>query len=945
MDKSAPFPFKKVLIILLVLVVLAGMGAVSYWYFLRVRPVTSLMAKAEEHIQNQEWGAGVRAAKRVLQLKPRHLEANLLAGDILFQFRHPATKHFYTIAYTEAPERWDVWKRLVDYHILMSDRYLAQQMIDNPPAGAETSETWWEAYFNFSLKSGDMVEARKAAETLIEMNTAKELSWDFVLAQINAQQPDDPELRKSGQQRLLEFYQDSPRWRHSAARIYIESVGGDGNSEEAVRFIREWLKIEDIPFEDILFCLNAASQVDAKVTATGMELLQRRAKTNEELSQAMQWMLGRKYDEVMWRWLQTQDETVLSSPEVLSILSIYTARQKDWITLREHLLADIDQWEGYRSLYHLYTAYIESQTRKIINVPMLRQSAREAGQERNGFLKLRQACIRLDWQRGWKEVLPFLMYEPNVSFAAVMVLYREAVEEQRYEDMLKIAVRAYSVKPDDYAASNNYAYLSLIYGSEMEGVHEIALKNYQQYPHRVNSVVTYGLSLWRLKQDQKAYELIDSVRDEILNTPPILYIRALIEATRDTATSEKIKNALNEGMFSPMEWNVLRQDPKQRAEPTDSSVELTRDKNDSLKQLLQESNFKKGWAARTLIKSLLQDGKESDAYDLIEQWLEQGNLGFEDAFFALTTIRSGEREVLQDKLMEICRQRADQGEDVARLLRWEIGAGQADRALKWLAERPAEQQQSVAVFNVLADYYITQKDWVAIESQILDESVHWEDGKLDYHLIRAVTLSRAGDGKEENEEGVDASLKLAVEALGTDLVGIRGIENRLLEWGWPDGWQRFNRIYQQVQASERQRLQITRAREGQRPVLSEELKTAREFLEQTPDNAEAQARVAYYQLVAGEETEASHQMAAAAYQADSSGIMPLAAQLLSLVQQGEHERAAEMAQAIPSRWRYHPTLLLIQVLALHETLPSEAATIQGGLVEDKYSKEEWALLP
>ncbi|MEM6883702.1 MAG: hypothetical protein AAF571_01630 [Verrucomicrobiota bacterium] len=945
MDKAAPFPLKKVLLIVLILVALAGIGAAGYWYFLRVRPVTSLMAKAEEHIRNQEWGAGVRAAKRVLQLKPRHLEANLLAGDILFQFRHPATKHFYTIAYTEAPERWDVWKRLVDYHILMSDRYLAQQMIDNPPAGAEISEIWWEAYFNFSLKSGDMQKARKAAETLIGMNTAKELSWDFVLAQINAQESDDAAMRESGRQRLLAFYQDSPRWRHSAARIYIESLRMDAKKDEAIEFIHDWLKIEDIPFEDILYCLNMAGGADVKVNATGIQLLQDRAQTGEEISQVMQWMLGRTYEEVMWRWLETLDEALLNSPEVLSIRTVHSARKQDWDKIREELLVDVEQWEGHKSLYHLYTAYIESQTRNIINVPMLRQSAREAGQERNGFLKLRQGCVRLGWQRGWKEVLPFLMYEPNVSFSAVMVLYREAVEEQRYEDMLKIAVRAYSVQPEDFAASNNYAYLSLVYGGELNDVHEIALKNYRQYPHRINSIVTYILSLWRQKEDQKAYEVLKVVRKDILNTPPILYVRALVEATRDPAAAEKIRNGLNEDLFSPMEWRVLRMDPQRRDEPENLEDKITRDQNESLKQLLQESNFKKGWAARTLIKSLLQDGRESDAYDLIEQWLELGNPGFEDAFFALTTIRAGQREVLKDQLMQLCRQRAELAPDIARLLRWEIRNGQPERALAWLNELSETWQRSTDILNVLADYYISQKNWELVKSEVLSPAANWENAQIDYHLILAMVLAHAGVLDEGGQASIDTALKQAVDELGTDLVVIQQVEDRMLQWGWPAGWKQFNQYYLQAQASERQRLQISRARKGERPILANELKQARVYLKETPENAEAKARVAYYQLVIGESVEESRKMAAEAYQADRSGFMPLTAQLLSLTQQGEYESATEIAQLIPARWRYHPTLLLVQVLALHETMPDEAASIRSGLDPEKYSPEEWALLP
>ncbi len=942
-DKPTFFSVRKIILLILLGITLLGMGGGSYWYFLRVRPVTTLMTKAEQHLDDEEWGAAVRSLKRVLQLKPRHLEANILVGDILFQFRHPATQHFYGIAYEVAPQRWDVWKRLVDYHILMSDRYQAQQLIDAPPSAPEQQEVWWEAYFNFSLKSGDIVEARKAAEKLIVLSEEKQLSWDFVLAQMNAQQTEDVSTRAAGQERLLAFYRESPRWRHSAARVYVESLYSEGKRKQADSFIREWLTMEDVPFDDALFCLNLVGESNSSIHQQALTLIQSKANTGERVSRVMQWLLGRDQEKDMWVWMNTLEEKLVETPEVFTILSVYCARKKDWITLKEHLLRDSQVWVGNRSLYHLYSAYMQHQQMEIINVQMLRQAAREAGSEANGFARLKQGCIRLGWKRGWDELLPFLMYETRTSFSAGMELYREAVEEKRYEDLLDIATRSYSAQPDNYAASNNFAYLSLIYGQGQEEVHAIALKNYQQHPQRVNSIVTYLLSLWRQKKDDEAIRLLGEMVPEMKDHPSVLYGRALVLATRMPAEAEVVRQRLQQEMFSPAEWDLLLMDPDQRQIEEKKEEEVVQDKTESLKSYVEQSGFRRGWAARTLIQTLMHEGKESDAYDMIKQWLEKGDMGFEDAFFSLTTIRAEQRQELAQRLLKWCQQQSYRPEDHARLTRWMFKQGQEKEAFAWLETLDPVQRESVEVLNVLADYYIENQQWELLETKVLKSENMWSKQMRDYYLIKAAAISRTGKVSSNGQE-VEQWLRQAVETVGNDLSVPRLVQKRLAEWGWEAGWTRFNAMYMAADDAERQRLERSRERQGGRPVLAQELEHAAAFLVERPENPEAEGRLAYYHLIGGIEVEQAHDSAQTSYQKDPTGVMPQAAAILSAVLREESERAVELVSLIPTRWSYHPTLLLVKVLALQATDPEEANSIQNRLDPERYTKEEWELL-
>jgi hypothetical protein len=656
----------------------------------------------------------------------------------------------------------------------------------------------------------------------------------------------------------------------------------------------------------------------------------------------MQWFLGRGKEKEMWAWLLKLDEELLETTEVLSIFSIYSARQEDWITLENHLLLSPEKWQGDLSLFYLYSAYVQSQKRDIINVQMLRQAAREAGQERGGFQKLKQGCMRLNWRRGWRELLPFLMYEPSAGFPAAMELYREAVEQKRYEELLKIAIRAYGAQPEDYAASNNYAYLSLVYGNDLEVVHEIAAKNYREHPERVYSVVTYLLSLWRQQNDDEAFRVLSTVNPEWEANPSIRYARSLVLATRMPQEAAQVREKLSPEMFSPMEWKLLTLDPSLRTAEVKQETPL--DSTESLKSYVEQSGFKQGWASRTLIKSLLQDGKESDAYDLISQWLDEGKLNFEDAFFALTTIRANEREGLAERLLQACQQQSVLADDVARLMQWMMKHEQVAEALAWRDTVATELRDSPEVLNVMADEYIQNRDWQSLQEVVLKDPLIWKENLRDYYLIQALYLTRSGGLDAEHSNEIQELLRKAVNTIGKDLAATRQVKQRLLDWGWESGWTRFNTIYITVDQAERQRLERSRERGESRPVLSTELAEAREFLKENPASPEAKARVAYYGILASGGNAELYAMAEEVYHADPTGVTPVAVRLLALNRQGKNEEAMKVIEAIPTRWKYHPTLLLMKVLVFQNTLPDEVGAIRQGLEADAFTIEEWKLL-
>ncbi|MGF1679076.1 MAG: hypothetical protein ACFCUX_07775 [Candidatus Methylacidiphilales bacterium] len=923
------------------LIVLTLVGSVSYWYVLRVRPIGLLYTQAQEQLREEDWGGAIRSLQRLLQLNPRHVEANLLAGDILFQFQHPSTLHYYTIAQQEAPQRWDIWKRVVDYHILVSDRYQALKWIEDTPGEPENEERWWDAYFHFSLKSGDIPEARRAAEQLISMDGAKRLSWEFLLAQLNAQEPGNESLRQAGRQRLLELYESSEVWKHDAARVYVESLLTFGKRKEAVHFAIAWMSGEGVRFEDAIYALESAITGEMAWVNAALPVARASADVPERVARLMQWYLSREREAEMRLWLDEVPQAVLDSPEVISIFTVHHARRNEWDHIRENYLADEAIWFGNRSLYFLYSAYLDFATTGQVNKQKLQQSSLEAAREAGGYYKVRLGCQRLDWVEGWRDLLPLFLYEKTTGFQAAQELYRQAIEKKRYDDLLLIASRAYASKPDDYSASNNYAYLSLVNGRVTGEVLAIAKKNFSEQPERPHSRVTWALALWRQGDDEQAWNVIGETPNALRQHPSIAYVRALVAASVLPAEAASFRDKLKQENYSPAEWDLVLADPSLRRLPDETPVASS--EMETLRHLVRETQFAQGWATRSFIRLLLNEGMSEEARNVVREWMRSGHFSFEDAYFCLTAWEDQAQEETVQELLEACQSTVATAADAARVKRWMLNRLGEEPALRWVAKLPPVLSDSLEVRRTYGLWLARNKRWQDLKDKVVAQATESDRQTLEFLILEAVCVDKIGSLNEQLRKDQEVRLRKAALLAGNDPVKLRKMEERFKAWDWAAGWETFYRLHAEIHRAEVKRLDA-RTSSREKPKAQSEMERLIPLLVDQPDNTEYQAEQLYWRLVQGETPASLRPDVTRLITSGNSGPWMSAVQALAMILDGKSIPAREHLEEIPTRWKYHPRILWVRALAARAAAPDEFPSLIRALNEQKYTEEEWRLL-
>ena len=135
------------------------------------------------------------------------------------------------------------------------------------------------------------------------------------------------------------------------------------------------------------------------------------------------------------------------------------------------------------------------------------------------------------WNRECEQVWWLIAKHSSGQREALKSLYKLYSVSKNTPQLYKVVQRVYELNPGDPSAINNMAAVSLLLGKNLELAHQLAMKNYNNYPDNPGVASTYAYSLYSRKKSGEGLKVLSVFPLETLRQPSIAVYYGLLLAS------------------------------------------------------------------------------------------------------------------------------------------------------------------------------------------------------------------------------------------------------------------------------------------------------------------------------------------------------------------------------------------------------------------------------
>lgn len=141
----------------------------------------------------------------------------------------------------------------------------------------------------------------------------------------------------------------------------------------------------------------------------------------------------------------------------------------------------------------------------------LQRAIEIAAREEFGLLNLERILQTWRWSAALEPVWWRLLEKRQQVPRALLSLYQWYEHQKDYSKMLQLAEFELGLDPNNVAAANNYAYLSLLLGRNRERAIQLAQDVYARHPDQPNLAATYALALYEEGKFEAAWKALQTL--------------------------------------------------------------------------------------------------------------------------------------------------------------------------------------------------------------------------------------------------------------------------------------------------------------------------------------------------------------------------------------------------------------------------------------------------
>jgi len=187
-------------------------------------------------------------------------------------------------------------------------------------------------------------------------------------------------------------------------------------------------------------------------------------------------------------------------------------------------------WKDLEYLRHAYQAYAERSCGDTRASDLEWAKAIQAANNVEAVLTLQRAAAKWRWEEESVELLWQLAKDRGQQKGALATLNEYYTEQADTNNLYKVSSRLLQVTPNDAAAKNNFAQLSLLLGVNTESAEAMAKGLHQESPKDPNFASTYAFALYIRGDTRGALKVMNSLSAEDLRRPEIAAYYGIILA-------------------------------------------------------------------------------------------------------------------------------------------------------------------------------------------------------------------------------------------------------------------------------------------------------------------------------------------------------------------------------------------------------------------------------
>jgi predicted Zn-dependent protease len=497
------------------------------------------------------------SSRRALQINPRNMEACRIMAELSEMSRSPAALDWRRRIAETSPTTENKLKLAAAALRLQTPPFaLTTQILQEVgPSVQNLSE--------YHVVAGELaVKLRHAEDAERQFETASRLEPTNQMFQLNVAalriESTNAEVAAAARA-TLERLCGNPDLRPVALHWLISPAIQKNDWAKAEEYSSELIANPHAPLGDRLLHLNILRERKSAEAGDYMKLVKTQAGTNAVQAYDMStWLISHGMADEALQWLTNLVTSIRrEQPTPLALAECYFAK-KDWIGLQSCL--EGQKWGELDFLRFAYLSRAAEQLRQNLAMEAhWRSAVREAG-ERYGALTRLLALTRF-WgrDRAHEELLWQLsQHFPRDRNGFFQELQRHFEATGNTSGLNKLAAARLSYDAHDFHAQNDFAGTALLLRLNLPRAHELAKEAYNAHPEEPVVAATYAYSLYVQGRTKLGLGVLDKVKPEIRERPPIaLYYGVLLAAAGETNAAAPYLAAAQNSAMLPEEKALL----------------------------------------------------------------------------------------------------------------------------------------------------------------------------------------------------------------------------------------------------------------------------------------------------------------------------------------------------------------------------------------------------
>ncbi len=411
------------------------------------------------------------------------------------------------------PKKVDYRVALVLALLQFNQLAAAQQSLATWPEAQRTTIAYPQAQAAVAFARGHWQTAAPYLEEIIELEGPTPLHVNnLAKAQLHASDP----LIATEARRTLETQLTDPRLAWQAGQSLVQDALRRGDVAQAQAYLTQLRARPRTAVEQDLLLLEAGTPLGPTyLDQRQADLAAAQARwqgTPDAAARLIGWMATHGLSVEAIEWSQTF-EPVLQE-EFPVAFAVGEARLK--LNRSDDVLAAYEgkSWSRHDEQRHLLLARataLQTPTLSAADNLHLQRALEIAAREEFGLVNLERILQTWRWPAALEPVWWRLLEKRQQVPRALLGLYQWYEYQQDYAKLLEVAQFELGLDPQNVAAANNVAYLSLLLGQNREQALRLAQDFQQRYPTQASLKSTYALALLEQGEAERAHALLMSL--------------------------------------------------------------------------------------------------------------------------------------------------------------------------------------------------------------------------------------------------------------------------------------------------------------------------------------------------------------------------------------------------------------------------------------------------